>query len=76
PLVKGLSVLSGTNALQGGILDLRFSRGTDYQAALTSASLWVAGKRPLLDWGAGVKESEGVNPLGRIPWVVLVNGQT
>jgi hypothetical protein len=76
PLVKALTQLAATNRLLGGVVDLRFASGNDFESALTLASLWVQGKRPLLDWGKGMRASEGVNPAGTIPWVVLVNSRT
>ena len=75
-LEKALGDLAKTNRLQGGVLDLRFAKGSDYAAAYGAASLWVTGTQLLLDWGDGPRKSAGVTPAGRIPWVVLVNSET
>jgi hypothetical protein len=67
----------GTNAkLKGIVLDLRYSRGTDYAAAEAIADLFVKKERPLLNWGTGLVSSTEKNDAITIPVAVLVNGQT
>lgn len=75
-LKAGLASLVASNRVEGGILDLRFSGGDDFASVPAMASLVLSEKRPVLDYGEGVKESEGNAVLGKIPWVVLANGET
>lgn len=72
-----LRALVPTNSgVVGGIIDLRFVTGRDCSSALRIANALVAEKKPLLDCGDGLKDSEGAPVLGRMPWVVLVNQAT
>ena len=68
--------LAASNRLKGVVVDLRFAGGTDYAAAAALAEWFVAGEKPLLDWGAGMKSSSGkISPIA-LPLTVLLNKET
>jgi C-terminal processing protease CtpA/Prc len=71
-----LKRLASTNRIKGSVLDLRFAEGTDYQAAAALADAFFTARRPLADWGEGVKfsteKTNGIN----MPLAILVNNQT
>lgn len=65
-----------TNRLDGLILDLRYCHGSDYAAAVQTASRFVLAETDLLDFGSGMlRGGKGTNAI-RLPCVVLVNRQT
>lgn len=68
--------LSGTNRFKGVVLDLRFASGEDFAAAAGTAELFIAGERPLLDWGDGMVRSKPNAQAIRLPVAVLVNRDT
>src|SRR6266568_7720019 len=47
-----------TNKLSGLVLDLRFTQGMDYAAAVATAQLFIKKEQPLLDWGKGMVHSK------------------
>ena len=68
--------VAGTNKLNGAVLDLRYTVGDDYAAAVDAADLFVKKEGPMLDWGNGLARSkEKAEPLAA-PVAVLINGQT
>jgi len=68
--------VAATNQLAGMVLDLRFTRGTDYAAAVAAAQLFIKKEQPLLDWGKGmVRSQENPNRLS-LPLAILVNEKT
>jgi len=68
--------LGATNKLKGVVLDLRFTGGSDYPAALAAAELFSVKKPAALDWGKGAQEIKTSSELISVPLVVLVNGET
>jgi hypothetical protein len=68
--------LNGTNRFKGVVLDLRFAGGEDFAAAAGAAELFIAGERPLLDWGDGMVRSKPSDKAIRLPVAVLVNRDT
>ncbi|MFN7141295.1 MAG: S41 family peptidase, partial [Limisphaerales bacterium] len=68
--------LSGTNKLQGVILDLRFADGSDYSAAGRAADLFVNGEQPLVNWGAGSVSSNPKTTAISLPTAILINNRT
>lgn len=68
--------LAASNKLSGLVLDLRFSDGEDYPAAVTAVELFTLKKMATLDWGKGPQETKTGNELLSLPLVVLVNGAT
>ena len=68
--------VAATNKINGIVLDLRFTPGTDYAAAAGVAELFVAKDRPLLNWGNGVVRSKAKSDALTFPVAVLVNHQT
>ncbi len=68
--------LSGTNKLEGVVLDLRYAGGDDYASAAAAAGLFVKKEQPLLDWGTGMVRSKDTNDAISLPVAVLVNPQT
>ncbi len=68
--------LSSSNAIEGVVLDLRYTDGGDYAAAAATADLFTARAVPLLNWGAGSMSSRAKTNAIRVPVAVLVNRQT
>jgi hypothetical protein len=75
-LEETIRKLEGTNSLKGLVLDLRFSGGTDYAAAVEIANLFVSEVKPLLDWGQGVVSSQAQTNRFSAPLAILVNHET
>ena len=71
-----MASLSGSNKLQGWVLDLRFARGRSYQAAADTASLFLTNEQALADFGGGMVESRPAAKAVDAPVTVLVNGLT
>jgi len=68
--------LLATNTLKGLVVDLRFTGGQDYGAAVALADLFLAAEQPLVDWGEGWKKSSAkTNAIG-LPVAMLVNRMT
>ena len=67
---------AATNQLAGMVLDLRFTRGTDYAAAVATAQLFIKKEQPLLDWGKGMVRSKDNSQCLALPLAVLVNEKT
>jgi hypothetical protein len=71
-----LDRLRSTNVLKGLVLDLRFTGGQDYSAAVAVADRFLGAAQPLIDWGEGWKHSTAkTNPI-TLPVAVLVNRKT
>lgn len=73
------SGVNNSNKLKGMVLDLRYADGSDYEASVRAARVFVPGEQPLLTLGG--KPLTAVNPKAlkpffEIPLVILVNGQT
>jgi carboxyl-terminal processing protease len=68
--------LRSTNRLRGLILDLRFSSGRDYPAALALADQFFGSEQPLVDWGEGLRKSTDKSNAVSVPVAVLVNQKT
>ncbi|MEO6034942.1 MAG: S41 family peptidase [Verrucomicrobiota bacterium] len=68
--------LISTNKIKGVVLDLRYTRGTDYGAAAKTADFFLSTEQPLVRWGdASAKSSTKTNAIS-IPVAVLVNHKT
>ena len=65
-----------TNTLKGLVVDLRFTGGQDYRAAVALADLFLAAEQPLVDWGEGWKKSSAKTNAISLPVAVLVNRMT
>ncbi len=68
--------LQSTNTLKGLILDLRFTGGQDYAAAVALANRFFSTELPLVDWGEGWKKSSAKTNAIALPLAVLVNRKT
>jgi len=68
--------LAVTNKLKGLVLDLRFSDGTDYSAAVALADQFFGEEHALVDWGEGWKKSTAKTNAITLPVAVLVNRHT
>ena len=68
--------LRSTNRLKGLVLDLRYSTGLDYSAAVGIADKFFGSEQPLVDWGEGVKKSTDKPKAISGPVAVLVNAGT
>lgn len=79
-LAKGINAayaqVKATNKVSGLVLDLRYTKGSDYKAAADAADLFVSKNQPLLNWGQGVVMSHEKNGSIRVPVAVLVNHET
>lgn len=73
---QGIAKASGTNKLNGVVLDLRYAGGMDYAAAGGTADVFLKTERPLLDWGAGMSHSSQKDNALTMPVAILVNHQT
>ena len=68
--------LGKTNKLKGVVLDLRYAKGDDYQAACVAADLFVKKEQTLLNWGAGEYHSKRSDDDLDFPIAALVNHET
>jgi C-terminal processing protease CtpA/Prc len=65
-----------TNRLKGLVIDLRYSTGQNYPAAVAVVDMFLPNEQPLLDWGEGMRNSTAKsNPLN-LPVALLVNRKT
>jgi hypothetical protein len=71
-----LKRVGSSNRLKGIVLDLRFAEGSDYDAAVELADGFFAKRRPLADWGDGVKFSTDKTNAVNMPLAILVNSET
>ncbi len=66
----------GEGGLKGLVLDLRFTRGFDYEEAVSLANRFLQDSKPLLFLGkAGLRSTLKGEAL-KVPAVILVNGET
>lgn len=72
----GYDTLKSTNKVNGIVLDLRYADGSDYDAAVATADLFVGKNEPLLNWGKGVVTSHEKTDAFAMPIAVLVNHRT
>ncbi|HXS69911.1 MAG TPA: S41 family peptidase [Candidatus Polarisedimenticolia bacterium] len=72
----GYQQLQSTNKVSGIVLDLRYAGGSDYDAAVATADLFVGKSEPLLNWGKGVVSSHEKSDALTMPIAVLVNHGT
>ena len=75
-LTSSFQLVAKTNKVEGLVLDLRFVVGDDFAAVVSVASLFVAGERPLLDWGQGMQKSVEESAALRVPLAILINRET
>lgn len=68
--------LNATNKIAGIVLDLRYTDGTDYPAAASTADLFVRKSEPLLNWNGSVISSHQKSNAITIPIAVIVNHGT
>ena len=68
--------LAATNRMRGTILDLRYAKGQDYQAAARTADLFVQNEQSLFQAGDREFRSSPSGPKIKSPVAVLVNRQT
>ena len=60
----------------GLVIDLRFARGSSFEAAGQAGGLFSGDSGEILDWGAGRTTVDGPAATWRKPVAVLVNGET
>lgn len=65
-----------TNRLKGLVIDLRYSAGQNYGAAVAIADMFLANEQPLLDWGEGMRNSSSKSNPINMPVALLVNRKT
>jgi hypothetical protein len=71
-----LREVSATNKLKGLVLDLRFTFGQDYSAAVAVADHFLTNSQPIVDWGEGWKNSTTKSNAVTLALAILVNGKT
>ena len=62
--------------IKGVVLDLRFAKGDDYNAATEAANAFIDGDQVLLKWGDQTGKTKANSGAIKYPLVVLVNRQT
>ena len=62
--------------IKGVVLDLRFAKGDDYNAATEGANAFIDGEQTLLKWADQTGKSKANSGAIKLPLVVLVNRQT
>ncbi len=68
--------LTSTNKVSGVVLDLRYTDGSDYPAAASTADLFVGKSEPLLNWNGSTVSSHEKSTAITVPVAVIVNHQT
>jgi carboxyl-terminal processing protease len=68
--------LQATNVLKGLVLDLRYTGGQDYAAAVALADCFFSTVEPLVDWGEGWRSSTSKTNAITLPVALLVNRRT
>ena len=68
--------LVSTNRLKGLVIDMRYAKGRDYQAAAQTADLFVKEEQPLLKLGGKELRSTAKSSALDLPLAILVNGET
>jgi hypothetical protein len=68
--------MASTNRLKGLIVDLRYSDGHDYAAAVALADRFFSKDEPLMDWGDGMKRASAKTNALALPITLLVNRKT
>ncbi|MDB6032746.1 MAG: peptidase [Verrucomicrobiales bacterium] len=76
PVLETCRNLLSTNKIKGLVLDLRYSTGEDYAAAVALADAFIPAEKPLMDFGEGMKKSNLKSDAITLPLVMLVNGGT
>jgi len=75
-LQKVIQQHSSSIKLTGVVIDLRYTSGTDYEAAGKSAELFIPGAQPLLKWSDEVVSSTAKTDTIQLPLAILVNRNT
>jgi hypothetical protein len=65
-----------TNALKGVVIDLRFTGGHEYAAAVALADRFFTSEQELVNWGEGWKRSTSKTNALTLPVAILVNRKT
>jgi C-terminal processing protease CtpA/Prc len=68
--------IKSNRKLKGVVLDLRFAKGDDYEAAIEAANAFIDGEQTLLKWGDQNGKTKSNPGAIKLPVVVLVNRQT
>jgi carboxyl-terminal processing protease len=72
---QSIAVTNGSK-IKGLVLDLRFARGTDYNAAAKMADCFLNSDEPLLDWRQGSARATKKTDAILLPVAILINSQT
>lgn len=75
-IAESLKGMMKTNKLQGAVIDLRFAGGDGYEAASSTADLFIGKARPLMNWGKGMTSAVAQPTDFALPVALLVNDQT
>lgn len=62
--------------IKGIVLDLRFAKGMDYQAAAQTADCFLDSNQPLLDWQQSSAKATKKTDAILVPVAILINSQT
>lgn len=75
-LKAAYEALASTNRIKGLVIDLRFSGGRDYRAAVGAADLFLGQEQVLLKLGGKELRSTSKTARLKVPVAILVNEQT
>jgi hypothetical protein len=68
--------IKANRKLKGVVVDLRFAKGEDYNAAVEAANAFVDSEQTLLKWGDQTGKTKANPDAIKLPVVVLINRQT
>src|SRR5688572_20644889 len=68
--------IRSNRGLKGVVLDLRFAKGDDYNAAVEAANAFIDAEQTLLKWGEETGKTKANATAIKLPVVILVNRQT
>jgi len=68
--------IKANHKAKGVVLDLRFAKGQDYNAAVEAANVFVDGEQTLLKWDDQTGKTKANPDAIKLPVVVLINRQT
>lgn len=71
-----IDAVKSNRKLKGVVLDLRFAKGEDYNAATEAANAFIETEQPLLKWGDQSAKTKANSDAVKLPVVVLINRQT
>ena len=68
--------IKANRKIKGVVLDLRFAKGDDYNAAVEAANAFIDSEQPLLKWEDQTGKTKTNPDAIKLPVVILINRQT